>query len=65
MMLVKLTDQDYVNPEDVSNVYVREHNEHTFVRMRDGTEYSVYPPYKMSKHENLDRIVKLINGVES
>ena len=63
-MLVKLTDQDYVNPEDVTNVYVREYNEHTFVRMRDGTEYSVLPPYGMMKYENLDRIIQLINGNE-
>jgi hypothetical protein len=63
-MLVKLTDQDYVNPEDVSSVYVREYNEHAFVKMRDGTEYSVYPLYGMMKHENLNRIVKLINGVD-
>ena len=63
-MLVKLTDQDYVNPEDVTNVYVREYNEHTFVRMRDGTEYSVYPPHGMLKHQNLERIIKLINGNE-
>ncbi len=61
-MLVKLTDQDYVNPEDVSNVYVREFNEHTFVRMRDGTEYSVYPPYGMTKYQNFDRIIKIMNG---
>ena len=52
-MLVKLSDSDYVNPEDVSNVYVREFNDHTFVRMRDGTEYSVYPQYGMMKYENL------------
>jgi hypothetical protein len=64
MMLVKLTDQDFINPEDVTNVYVREYNEYTFVRMRDGTEYSIHPPYGMMKYENLDRIIKLINGNE-
>jgi hypothetical protein len=42
-MIVKLTDSDYVNPDDVSNVYVREFGEQPFVKMRDGTEYSVFP----------------------
>lgn len=63
-MLVKLTDNDYVNPNDIVNVYVREHNDHTFVRMRDGTEFSIHPPYGMLKYQNLDRVIALVNGAE-
>jgi hypothetical protein len=63
-MIVKLTDELYVNPEEVVQVFVKEFHEHTFVRMKDDALHEIYPLYGMSKYQNLDRIVKLVNGVK-
>jgi hypothetical protein len=60
-MLIKLTDNDYVNPDEVACVYVREYTDTAFVRLKNGIEYTIVPPYGMSKYQNLDRIYKLIN----
>ncbi len=66
MMLVKVRDDLYLIPEEVSKVLLvndalSASDSRTIIFMKDGAKHYVSVPEGITKYENLDRVVNIIN----
>jgi hypothetical protein len=65
-MLVKVSNNLCITPEEVSKVLVVSTNTDTIIFMKDGEKFYVPVPEGITKYENLDRVANIINeGLQS
>jgi hypothetical protein len=69
-MLVKVSNNLYITPEEVSKVLVvnssNDTTTQTIIFMKDGEKFHVFVPEGITKYENLDRVANIINeGLQS
>ena len=63
MKLVKITESCWINPEDVSGVFLPTDQLNVIVGMRTGEKHYVAADYGKSMRQTFDRVVKLIGQV--
>lgn len=60
MKLVKIPGYRYINPENVSEVFLKDNDMNTHIKMKDGTILKVFPDHGDDKYQALERTVKLL-----
>ena len=60
-MMIKLDEKCYVAADQVADVMLNSRSDRINVRMKDGTQYSVSAPYKVTVQSELVRLVTAIN----
>ena len=61
-MMIKLDDKCYVAADQIADVMLNSRSDRINVRLKDGTQYSVSAPYKVTIYSELDRLVTAINA---
>ncbi len=60
MKLVKIPGYHYINPEHVIELYLKDNDMNTHIRMKDGTILKVYPDHGDDKFQTIERMAKIL-----